>query len=106
VVGNSRKVVWLEGLEPDTSEAYRSTVDGTPLVVGAGRLRTHPAEDAAVPLTFAALGDYGVGIVNGEAGRRQAEVAHALTWLAGHHDIRCVIARLGPELVDRPTLAA
>ena len=64
--------VWLEGLEPDTAYTYHVTVDGEPWVPEAGRVRTHPAEDAAVPVTFAALGDYGVGIVNGEAGRRQA----------------------------------
>ena len=83
--------VWLEGLEPDSAYTYQVTVDGNPWVPGAGRLRTHPAEDAAVPVTFAALGDYGVGIVNGEAGRRQAAVARTLTWLADHRDLRCVV---------------
>ena len=42
-------------------------------------------------MTFAALGDYGVGIVNGEAGRRQAAVARTLTWLADRRDLRCVV---------------
>jgi tartrate-resistant acid phosphatase type 5 len=83
--------VWVEGLEPDTAYTYRVTVDGRPWLPVDGRLRTHPAEEALVPVSFAALGDYGVGIVNGEAGRRQAAVARTLTWLAAHRDLRCVI---------------
>ena len=54
-------------------------------------MRTHPADDAEVPIAFAALGDYGVGIVNGDAGRRQAAVARTLEWLASNRDLRCVV---------------
>lgn len=82
---------WVEGLEPDTVYAYRVTVDGRPWLPSDGSFRTHPAEDAPVPVALAALGDYGVGIVNGDAGRRQAAVARTLTWLADNHDIRCVV---------------
>ena len=46
-----------------------------------------------MPVTFAALGDYGVGIVNGEAGRRQAAVARTLTGLADHRGPLCHRAR-------------
>ena len=83
--------VWVEGLRPDTTYEYLVTVGGEPWVDGGGRLRTHPAEDDPVEITFAALGDYGVGIVNGEAGRRQAAVARTLTWLADRRDLRCVV---------------
>ena len=83
--------VWLEGLEPDTRYTYDVSVDGHPWVTGGGHLRTHPAEDDPVDIAFAALGDYGVGIVNGEAGQRQAAVARTLAWLADSRDLRCVV---------------
>jgi tartrate-resistant acid phosphatase type 5 len=83
--------VWVTGLEPDTAYEYTITVDDKPWVPRAAPLRTHPAEDAPVDVAFAALGDYGVGVVNGDAGRRQAAVARTLTWLADHHDLRCVV---------------
>jgi len=44
------------------------------------RFRTHPPEGTAVPVTLVSLGDYGVGICEGEAGRRQQQVARTLDW--------------------------
>jgi hypothetical protein len=102
------------GLRPDTSYAYRVSVDGAPWAEGerwdwvldrdgpgrprpAGRryeprFRTMPAPDAEVPVVLLALGDYGVGITNGEAGRRQAGVARTLEHLATRHPVRGIVS--------------
>ena len=103
--------VWITGLEPNTEYRYRVLVDGRPwgegelhdwsveeaTLVSAGRrydnrFRTFPAPDAAAPVSFAVLGDFGVGIVDGRAdGRRQLQIAEALARAAGTHDVRLVI---------------
>ena len=77
--------VWVGGLEPDTEYRYRVSVDGRPwgegelhdwsveqaTLVRAGRPLRQPLPhvparpDAATAVTFAVLGDYGVGIVDG-----------------------------------------
>ncbi|MBA3421434.1 MAG: fibronectin type III domain-containing protein, partial [Thermoleophilaceae bacterium] len=73
--------VRVTDLEPDTEYSYRVLVDGEPwgdgercdwdidraTLVRAGRsydnrFRTFPAQDARVPVTFAVLGDFGIGI--------------------------------------------
>jgi hypothetical protein len=70
--------VWVTGLEPDTEYRYRVLIDGWPwgeeelhdwsvehaTLVAAGRrydnrFRTFPDTAAAVPVTFAVLGDFG-----------------------------------------------
>jgi tartrate-resistant acid phosphatase type 5 len=95
---DERNHVWVEGLEPDTQYRYRVQVDGRPwgegelhdwsveeaTLVRAGgrydnRFRTFPAADEDVAVTFAVLGDFGVGIVDGRLdGTRQLLIARAL----------------------------
>lgn len=82
---------WIEGLRPDTEHAFRIDVDAEGWEPIEGRFLTHPDEDADVPVAFAAIGDYGVGITNGEKGARQAAVARTLEWLADNRPIRCVL---------------
>jgi len=119
-----RNHAWLEGLEPDTVYRYRISVDGKPWAAGerrdwavaaegrpagperAGRaydmvLRTHPAPDEAVPATFLAIGDYGVGIERGEDGRRQEGVARTLEHLAASHPVRFLVS-LGDNIYHGP----
>ena len=103
--------VWIGGLEPDTEYRYRVSVDGRPwgegelhdwsveqaTLVRAGnryenRFRTFPATDAATAVTFAVLGDYGVGIVDGRLdGTRQLLLAGALERALDTHDVRLVL---------------
>jgi tartrate-resistant acid phosphatase type 5 len=103
--------VWVSGLEPDTEYRYRVLVDGRPwgegelrdwsveeaTLVSAGgrydnRFRTFPSVDAAVPVTFAVLGDFGVGIVDGRLdGARQLLIARALERAVDAHDVRLVV---------------
>ena len=115
---------WVEGLEPDTEYRYRVLVDGEPWaaadrwdwVLGDGgdaggprparrdydlRLRTHPSAETPVPVTFLAVGDYGVGIVNGENGRRQQAVARTMEHLAATHPVRFVVS-LGDNIYHGP----
>jgi len=102
---------WVHGLEPDTEYRYRVTVDGEPwadgercdwdideaTLVRAGRsydnrFRTFPAPDARVPVTFALLGDFGIGIYEqGEDGERQLRLAAALERATTAHDVRLVL---------------
>jgi hypothetical protein len=106
-----RNHAWVSGLEPDTEYRYRVFVDGREwgagelldwnveraTLVGAGgrydnRFRTFPAPDAAVPVTFAVLGDFGVGIVDGRLdGGRQLMIARALERAVAEQDVRLVI---------------
>ena len=103
--------VWVSGLEPETDYRYRVLVDGRPwgegelhdwsveqatLVLAGGRydnrFRTFPSSDVAVPVTFAVLGDFGVGIVDGRLdGTRQLLIAGALERAVDTHDVRLVI---------------
>jgi hypothetical protein len=56
------------------------------------RFRTFPAPDARAPVTFAVLGDFGVGIVNGGLdGARQALLARALERATDLHGVRLVL---------------
>ena len=100
---------WVHGLEPDTAYGYRVLVDGRSWLeaerwdwqVDGGplpsdrphdlRFRTHPHADDPEPVTFLAFGDYGVGITNGEAGRRQLGVARTLEALASTHPVRFLV---------------
>jgi len=103
--------VWITGLEPETDYRYRVLVDGRPwgegelhdwsvekaTLVRAGgryvnRFRTFPSTAADVPITFAVLGDFGVGIVDGRLdGGRQLMIARALERALDTHGVRLVI---------------
>jgi hypothetical protein len=102
---------WVSGLKPDTEYTYRVIVKGEEWAAGerwdwsaderalvqAGgrydnRFRTHPAPDVAAPrLTFAAIGDFGVGMKQTTATRRQQPVADALRRAVDEHDVRLVL---------------
>jgi len=107
--------VWVGGLEPDTAYRYRIWVDGAEWAAGerwdwgpvprggldlrpGGRsyamaFHTHPAPDVRAPLSFAVLGDYGVGVVDdSETGRRQRRIADVLDAMVDHAGVRLVIA--------------
>src|SRR5918995_5694078 len=108
---DERNHVWVRGLEPDTEYRYRVLVDGRPWAAGelhdwsveqstlvsAGgrydnRFRTFPTVDAAVPVTFAVLGDFGVGIVDGRLdGVRQLQLAGALQRAVDACGVRLVL---------------
>jgi len=114
---DERNHVWVEGLEPDTAYRYRVRVDDEPWADGerwdwvlddpddggpgrprpAGRrydlrLRTHPAPHDSEPVTFLAMGDYGVGITNGEAGRRQHDVSRTMEHLDAGNPVRFIVS--------------
>ena len=113
---SDRTWVWVRGLEPDTEYGYRVTVDGEEWAAGprrdwvedprggydlapAGRrydlrFRTFPdPDDPTPPLSFVALGDYGVGIrSDSESSRRQRRVAEVLDRLVATRDVRFVVS--------------
>jgi tartrate-resistant acid phosphatase type 5 len=110
--------VWVEGLRPATTYRYRVLVDGEPW--GAGerrdwrpgslgaawrpldqRLRTHASGSEPDPVTFLALGDFGVGIDSGVDGQRQLAVARTMQRLADALDIRFVVG-LGDSIYHGP----
>lgn len=104
---------WVRGLEPDTEYRYRVVVDGEEWAAGPalacevddggyrlvdhGRhydntFRTFPAADARVPVTFAVLGDYGVGILASDGrGATQHRVSKAIERAIDHHGVRFVV---------------
>lgn len=111
---DERAWVHVTGLQPDTPYRYRVLVDGEEWAAGerwdwapadrggydllpAGRsydlrLHTFPADDAHVPLTFAVLGDYGVGIESdAESSRRQRRVAEVVERLVVDRAARFVV---------------
>ena len=119
---DERNHVWVEGLEPDHEYRYRVTVDGADwgggdnwdwqLGAGGGglalsgrrydqRLRTHPRADDHVPVAVLAVGDYGVGIVNGDDGRRQLAVARTMERLAANRSVRALVS-LGDNIYHGP----
>ena len=110
--------VWVEGLLPGTAYRYRVLVDGEPWAQEARRdwspdglrpsarppdqrLLTLPEEDRPEPVTFLAVGDFGVGIDNGEAGQRQLGVARTMQRLADTFPVRCVVG-LGDTIYHGP----
>ena len=119
---SERNHVWVGGLDPDTEYRYRVLVDGRPWAAGerhdwsaergtlarAGRrydnrFRTFPASHVEAPVTFAVIGDFGVGILGtGEAGARQLRLARALDRAIDSHRVRLVVTTgdniyLGPQ---------
>jgi tartrate-resistant acid phosphatase type 5 len=91
---------WVTGLEPNTEYTYRVIVNGEEWAAGErrdwvvseqstglvksgraydNRFRTHPHPDERASLTFAVLGDFGIGVRRpSKVDRRQREVAAAL----------------------------
>src|SRR3954447_12990151 len=88
---------WVAGLAPDTEYTYRVFVKGAEWAAGErwdwsapqsalvqsggeydNRFRTHPDPLKPAPLTFAAIGDFGVGMKRATAEHRQEFVANAL----------------------------
>jgi len=101
---------WVTGLQPDTEYSYRVVVkdeewaegvrwDWSPAkkaLVKAGRydnrFRTNPEPDTATAsLTFAVIGDFGVGTRKESQDRRQQQVANALKAALDQHDLRFVL---------------
>ena len=111
-----RTWAWIEGLSPDVDYRYDVLVDGEPWAAGerhdwvpverggydlapAGRhydlrFRTFPdPETPTPPMSFAALGDYGVGIrSDAESSRRQRRIAEVLDALVDRHAVRFVVS--------------
>jgi tartrate-resistant acid phosphatase type 5 len=109
---------WVQGLRPGTTYRYRVLVDGeqwgagdrydwTPEGLGGAwrppdqRLRTHAAGSDPDPVTFLALGDFGVGIASGADGVRQLAVARTMQRLADAVDVRFV-GGLGDSIYHGP----
>jgi tartrate-resistant acid phosphatase type 5 len=103
----------LTGLSPDTQYTYEVLVNDEVWAEGerydwhpgieqglvkAGasyrnHFRTHPAPDAPLqrPLTFAVIGDFGVGIRKSGPTRRQREIGEALHHAVDTYDVRFVL---------------
>jgi tartrate-resistant acid phosphatase type 5 len=84
--------VWAEGDRYDWRQGAEQGLErGTNRYLN--RFRTHPAidRDPAGPLTFAIIGDFGVGIRTATPTKRQAEIAAALTRAVDEHDVRFVL---------------
>jgi tartrate-resistant acid phosphatase type 5 len=108
-----RNHVWVPGLTPDTEYRYRVRVDGVPWAQRGTydwvhedgranlvrtdrrydlRFRTFPAPDQSVPLRFAVLGDYGVGIRASDGkGQRQLLLSGGLDRAVRFAGVRLVL---------------
>jgi tartrate-resistant acid phosphatase type 5 len=101
---------WVTGLQPDTEYSYRVIVkneewaegvrwDWSPakkaLVHGGrydNRFRTNPdPETSPRSLTFAVIGDFGVGVKKESEDRRQQQIGHALRAAVEAHDVRFIL---------------
>jgi tartrate-resistant acid phosphatase type 5 len=101
---------WVAGLRPDTEYSYRVFVknaewaagerwdwsaDDQALVQSGGRydnrFRTHPDPQAPSPLTFAVIGDFGVGVKTISPRRRQQQVADALRHAVEREGVRLIL---------------
>lgn len=82
--GEGERYDWVPGSEQGLVKSGREYVN---------RFRTHPAPDAALarPLTFAVIGDFGVGIRTSSPTRRQREIGEALRHAVRTHDVRFVL---------------
>jgi hypothetical protein len=105
--------VWVTGLSPDTEYTYRVLVNDEEWAAGErrdwqdgphgpglyksgraydNRFRTAPHPEQSAPLTFAVLGDFGIGIRRPSTpGRRQREVAAALERAVDERGVRLVL---------------
>ena len=107
---NSANHCWISGLEPDTEYSYTVTVNGEEWAAGTrwdwspgaqalvpggrydNRFRTHPdPATRAAGLTFAVIGDFGVGMRQLSERHRQKEVADALQVAVEQHGVRFVL---------------
>lgn len=104
---------WVTGLEPDTEYTYRVLVNGEEWAAGErrdwandaegqglklcgrsydNRFRTHPHPDERAPLTFAVIGDFGVGVRRPSGPTRcQREIAAALDRAVGARGVRLLL---------------
>jgi len=101
---------WVTGLSPDTEYTYRvfvkdaewaegerwdwSTTEQALVQTGArydNRFRTHPDPQRPAPLTFAVIGDFGVGVKTSSPSRRQRQVADALRHAVDRDGVRLVL---------------
>ncbi|HEX8503305.1 MAG TPA: metallophosphoesterase [Pyrinomonadaceae bacterium] len=104
---------WVTGLAPDTEYTYRVLVNGEEWAAGErrdwqvgadgqglrlsgrgydNRFRTHPRPDERAPLTFAVIGDFGVGVRKAsKPGRCQREVAAALDRAVDARGVRLLL---------------
>jgi tartrate-resistant acid phosphatase type 5 len=80
---------WAEGMRWDWSPAHKSLVRGGKYD---NRFRTSPEPDApASSLTFAVIGDFGVGVRKESEDRRQQQIARALTAALDEQDVRFIL---------------
>jgi len=102
---------WVAGLAPDTEYTYKIFVKNQEWASGErwdwlasekalvqtgarydNRFRTHPDPNApARSLSFAAIGDFGVGVKNDRPDRRQQQVADALRLAVDTEQVRVVL---------------
>jgi len=101
---------WVAGLQPDTEYSYRVFVKDaewasgerwdwsatTQALVQTGarydnRFRTHPDPQAPAPLTFAVIGDFGVGVKTSSPARRQQQIADALRKAVDREGVRLIL---------------
>jgi len=104
---------WVTGLAPDTEYTYRVFVNGEEWATGErrdwmvdaegqglklggrvydNRFRTHPHPDERAPLTFAVIGDFGIGVRRAsKPDRCQREVAAALDKAVDVRGIRLLL---------------
>jgi tartrate-resistant acid phosphatase type 5 len=84
--------VWAEGERYDwrTGDDQGLTKSGGRYV---NRFRTHPDPNRslAAPMTFAVIGDFGVGIRKSSPTKRQREIGEALQLAVDTHDVRFVL---------------
>ena len=104
---------WVTKLAPDTEYTYRVIVNGEEWAAGerrdwcadaegqglrlsgrayVNRFRTHPHPDVRAPLTFALIGDFGIGVRKSSAPNRcQREVAAALDKAVDARGVRLLL---------------
>jgi tartrate-resistant acid phosphatase type 5 len=102
---------WVTGLQPDTEYTYKVLVKSEEWATGlrwdwsarhkaleqrggqyVNRFRTHPDPTVPAPsLTFAVIGDFGVGVKKESDDRRQQQVAAALQLALETQDVRLVL---------------
>jgi hypothetical protein len=105
--------VWVPGLAPDTVYTYRVIVNGEEWAAGErrdwqdgphgpglyrsgrtyqNRFRTHPHPEQSAPLTFAVLGDFGIGVRHPSTPERcQREIAVALERAVDTQGVRLIL---------------
>jgi hypothetical protein len=101
---------WVAGLQPDTEYTYRVFVKGQEWAAGErwdwsaadkalvqtgarydNRFRTHPNPQTPAALTFAVIGDFGVGVKRVSRTRRQQQVADALRTAVDTEGVRLIL---------------